>query len=223
MNLPPGAPPSWRLSRPSSSRSQRTVRTRRAAVALAAGLGGGHDEEPAMNSPSPDKPGPARLTPAEQAGALAPLLREEFGADFAFYDASTGAPLPPRGDEGSAWEPAAVIDFATAGRAGARPLADGRLQVALPLRQGGRVTLVARAALTAVATARAGLELECARLTRWARSVCDRLGEQPPGRGPAEEDAEGVEAAWKTVLSLDRLMRGLRLHRPSPRSAQRIL
>jgi putative nucleotidyltransferase with HDIG domain len=181
-----------------------------------------------MTEQALERPGSRRLSPAKQAEALALVLREEFATDFTFYDAASGESVltPPGERPAPAWEPDAVGAFAVAGRAGAEVLADGRFQIALPLCQAGQVTLVATAVLGAVTPPRAALEPERVRLQKWAQSVCDRLqlSEQLLGRRRADEEAEQqVKAAWKVTLTLDRLARGLRAHRQSPKGLQRIL
>jgi HD-GYP domain-containing protein (c-di-GMP phosphodiesterase class II) len=175
-----------------------------------------------------EKFSPRRLSPGEQASALAVVLCEEFGTPFTFYDAASGQPLaPPPGERGlPGWEPAAVHALATAGQASVQPLPGGGYQIALPLYQFGQVTLFATTVLAAVAPAKAAQEREQARLQKWVQSVCARqlLNDQLSSQRQAEQEAnEQVKSAWKVTLTLDRLIRSLRIHRQSSKNVQRVL
>src|SRR5271165_6333195 len=92
-----------------------------------------------------------RCSRANQAKALAVILREEFGVPFAFYDVQTGTAVPAADAEpwedddaaGSHLELAAVHQLATDGRARVTLLAGGRFQLALLLYEVRKPALVA--------------------------------------------------------------------------------
>ena len=89
-----------------------------------------------------------RRSVAEQANAFALVLGEEFSLAFTFYDGARGTLVLAPPSEMPEVTPDEVIALATAGQADVRPLSDGRLRLVLPLRHGGKVTLVATANLT---------------------------------------------------------------------------
>ena len=118
--------------------------------------------------------GRRQYTPAEQARALAVVLREEFGVGFRFHTAADGAQVCPGedGDEPGDLAPERVVAIAAGGRAELTPLPGGAIRVALPLSHAGRPVLVAVGELSAVAP---GSAAEQARLQKWAQAVVERL------------------------------------------------
>src|SRR5689334_21017885 len=90
---------------------------------------------------------------ADRAGALRVVLKEEFGVDFHFFDAATGASVKNRtrraSGESSRRAPALtvaeVLELAGDGRARVLPRAEGNYQLALLLYQGRRPAFVATA------------------------------------------------------------------------------
>ncbi len=176
-------------------------------------------------------PPPGRSwTLADQAKALAIVLREEFGIGFRFFDAQTGALV--RG-ESSRFEPDPpglgpdeVKALAETGRARVAPLPDGGYQVALLLYQGRRPVLVAVGALGALARTPADAGRERAMLQGWLQAVSDRLRltEQVAVRRRQEEE-QGTHGTlpWEALLALDQVTRRLRFNKQPDKSLQRIL
>jgi HD-GYP domain-containing protein (c-di-GMP phosphodiesterase class II) len=164
-----------------------------------------------------------------QASALGVVLQEEFGVSFTFYDAASGQPLRRSSANVSAWFSTAcdvnvIHDLVGDGRARVTPLSGGRYQVALVLHDSNRAQLVAVGELTAVNSGDNAGERQ--RLQRWAQSVADRLrlaDELLLCREQAEVQSNRVKAAWETILSLDHLVRRLRIHKDPQKNRQRVL
>ena len=172
-----------------------------------------------------------QYTPADQAKALALVLREEFGVAFRFHDAAEGGSLPSADDDvlPSALAPELVVELAAGGQAEVTPLPTGALRVALPISQAARPALVAVAEMPALA---GSTEAERTRLQKWAQAVAERLrltdhlfsrnggpAVIPPPAPPASQAA----VAWEALLTLDHLIRRTRIHKDSPRTVRRIL
>jgi len=172
-----------------------------------------------------------QYTPADQARALALVLREEFGVAFRFHDAADGGPMPC-GDEGAsapALAPELVVEVAAGGRAEVTALPPGSYRVALPLSHAGRPVLVAVGEVPALAPV---TEAERARLQKWAQAVAERLrltdqlftpggvaaAPPPPAASPGQ-----AAIAWEALLTLDHLLRRTRIHKDSARTVRRIL
>jgi HD-GYP domain-containing protein (c-di-GMP phosphodiesterase class II) len=176
-----------------------------------------------------DSPGRSgrRFAPADQARALALVLREEFGVPFAFYDASSGEPIP--GHEGDGAAPLTlpeVLRLAADGQAVVTPREQGGYQLALPLHGGGRTTLVASAALTGFAPTQVEAVREGARLRAWLQAVGDRLrlaDQAAVARRASDEQNRQAMVAWEALLTLDRLLLRLRIHKDPERNQRRIL
>jgi HD-GYP domain-containing protein (c-di-GMP phosphodiesterase class II) len=173
-------------------------------------------------------------SPADQAGALRVVLKEEFGVDFRFYDAATGAPveeLPAKQNGEASWRPpvldrAAVLELAAEGRARVLARADGRYQLALLLYQGSRPAFVGTAVLAALARSEADAGREKTMLRNWLQAVSDRLRltDQLAVRHRREEDWSAQSTVpWEALLNLDQVMRRLRIHKQADKSPQRIL
>jgi HD-GYP domain-containing protein (c-di-GMP phosphodiesterase class II) len=182
---------------------------------------------------------------AEQAGALAVVLREEFGTDFSLFDAATGAPVEaervsvwegtaaePRGPDRRTWhaaaalEPGEVRDLAAEGRARVVPLARGGYRLALVLYRSNRPVLVAAAALPALARSEADAGREQVVLRRWLQAVSDRLrlSDQLVVRRRQDEERQTQAAApWEALLTIDQVARRLRVSRQPDKCVQRLL
>jgi HD-GYP domain-containing protein (c-di-GMP phosphodiesterase class II) len=172
-----------------------------------------------------------RVSLANQAKALTVILREEFDTTFVCYDAATGlrvgwSDAPEANDTWVALESITVTELATGGRACVTPLAYGRYQLAIPLYESGKAVLVAVAAVPALAPTGPHAAQEQVRLQKWAQAVCDRL------RGAdqllrqcrnEEEQKTQVKTAWEVSLTLDHLIRHLRIHKSPTKNQQRIL
>jgi HD-GYP domain-containing protein (c-di-GMP phosphodiesterase class II) len=172
-----------------------------------------------------------RVSLANQAKALAVILREEFDTTFACYDAVTGlrvglSDVPEANDTWVALETVTVTELASGGRACVTPLAYGRYQLAIPLYEGGKAVLVAVAAIPALAPTGPHAVQEQTRLQKWAQAVCDRLrgSDQLLRQCRNEEDQKAqVKMAWEVILTLDHLIRHLRIHKSPAKNQQRIL
>jgi HD-GYP domain-containing protein (c-di-GMP phosphodiesterase class II) len=187
---------------------------------------------------------------AEQAQALAVVLREEFGTDFQFFDAVTGAPVPvPEGSRAKTQSPkgenetssgsapsgplgpalldrAAVQALAADGRPQVLPLAGGGYQIALLLYQGRQPILVAAGFLPTLARAEVDASRERAMLQGWLQAVGDRLrlADQLMMRRRQEDDRNAqATAPWEALLTLDQVTRRLRIHKQEEKGQQRIL
>ncbi len=156
-----------------------------------------------------------RCSPADQARAVALLLREEFGEPFGVWDASTGECLAGAAD--------LPRPPGTAEKASADALGDGRYRLVLPVDEAGKVVLVAVGVIAGVARTPADAVREQARLQRWTQAVADRLRGAArslrPGLGPDVSARRACDA----LLSLDDLFRRLRIHKEPARNQGRIL
>src|SRR3954452_10510301 len=90
------------------------------------------------------------LSVAQQARALAIILREEFDTPFTLFDAATGAALEGR-EAGPDLRREAVLEVAADGRARVTRLPDGSFRLALVLYQGARAVLVGVGEVSALA------------------------------------------------------------------------
>src|SRR5690348_15235948 len=162
-----------------------------------------------------------RVSLANQAKALSVILREEFDTTFVCYDAATGLRIglsdaPEANDTWVALETVTVTELASGGRACVTPLAYGRYQIAIPLYESGKAALVAVAAVPALAPIGPHAAQEQTRLQKWAQAVCDRLrgADQLLRQCRNEEEQKAqVKMAWEVILTLDHLIRHLRIHK----------
>jgi HD-GYP domain-containing protein (c-di-GMP phosphodiesterase class II) len=172
-----------------------------------------------------------RYSLANKARALAVILREEFDVAFVSYDAATGLRIGSSetqqcNDTWVALEASTVTELAASGRAHVTLLPHHRYELAIPLYEGGRVILVAVAAVPALVPPGPQAANEQLRLQRWAQSVCDRLRSSDQllrQRRNEEEQKAQVKMAWEVILTLDHLIRHLRIHKNPAKSQERIL
>jgi len=178
---------------------------------------------------SPPRPAGRRFPLLDQARAWSVILTEEFGVPFAFYAADDGAAPVWAADGAPAGGPAAgTVDRLLAdGQARVLPLDDGRYQLALLLYEAGRPALVAAGEVAGVAPAPGpAAAREQARLQKWLQSVSDRLrlaGQFAAQRQGEEEQGQQAVLCWEALLTLDRLMHRLRIHKEPARNQRRIL
>jgi HD-GYP domain-containing protein (c-di-GMP phosphodiesterase class II) len=181
-----------------------------------------------------------RFSLLDQARAWAVILGEEFGAPFAFYpvglDAdlanlmarSASCPTPlwePEGEQPSPLEAEALCRLLADGQALVLACDNGRYQVALLLHEAGRPVLVAAGDLPALASGAAAAR-EQGRLQKWAQAVSDRLrltDQLSCRRAGEEEHTHQTVVCWETLLTLDRLLHRLRIHREPGKNQRRIL
>lgn len=171
-----------------------------------------------------------RLSLSDQAKALAVILQEEFGVAFVCYDVATGARVSasdaPEANGSAAWEAATVSELSAKGRALVMPPADGRYPLAIPLYDSGQAVLLAVASVPALAPVGPQAAQEQQRLEKWAQAVCDRLRASDQLRRQSrneEEQKAQVKIAWEVILTLDHLIRHLRIHKNPAKNQQRIL
>jgi HD-GYP domain-containing protein (c-di-GMP phosphodiesterase class II) len=186
-------------------------------------------------------PSSRRFSLANQAKALAVILREEFDVAFTCYDASTGVRVglsdTPVSEKGASpleeketgpffGDASTVIELAADGKCRVTPLAHGRYQLAIPLYESGKAVLVAMAAIPALVASGPPAAQEQARLQKWSQAVCDRLRGSDQllcQRRHEEEYKAQAKLAWEVILTLDHLIRHLRIHKSPAKNQQRIL
>src|SRR5216683_5989930 len=175
-----------------------------------------------------------RYSLADHAKALAVILGDQCGVLFTFYDAATGeevAASQAKTRESSVlpWPPGVVLQHARENRPCLLALQGGRYELVLPLPVSEKAGLIAVGAMTALAHTPAEAVQEQARLSKWLQSFWDRLqnvNQTSPirGRHRADKGLDGQAAvAWETLLTLDRLIGRLRIHREPEHNQKRIL
>jgi HD-GYP domain-containing protein (c-di-GMP phosphodiesterase class II) len=171
-----------------------------------------------------------RVSLLDQARAWAVILTEEFAVPFAFYPAAAEGPAPtplwePEGERPGPLEAETLRRLLADGQALVLPRDGGRYQVALPLHEAGRPVLVAAGDLPGLASGPAGAR-EQTRLQKWAQSVCDRLrlsGQFSCRRRGDDEHTQQSILCWEALLTLDRLLHRLRIHKEPAKNQRRIL
>jgi HD-GYP domain-containing protein (c-di-GMP phosphodiesterase class II) len=177
------------------------------------------------------KHGDRQRSRTDQARALAVILREEFGVPFVCYDADSGAMIWFQEIEGLAepavgLEPARVVRLAADGRPKVALLPNGQYQLGLPLFESGKPVLIAAAQIPALAGNGAHTVEEQGRLQKWLQAVADRLRSSDlllSQRRSEDEQSAQAKAAWEVILTLDHLIRHLRIHKSPARNEKRIL
>src|SRR5262249_54189404 len=152
--------------------------------------------------------------PAQQA-ALA--LREEFGVPFTLFDPATGAELleskNPARLELDATDLAEMLGHR---KALVHELANGSFRLCLTVQGPDQTLLVAHGELAGIAPrGTPEAERERARLQKWLQAVADRLHIADKFLERRRTDTESSQAAgsWEAILTLDRLIRRLRVHK----------
>jgi HD-GYP domain-containing protein (c-di-GMP phosphodiesterase class II) len=137
--------------------------------------------------------------------------------------------FPDAAEANDTWvalEAGTVNDLISEGRARVTPLAYSRYQLAIPLFESGKPALLAVAAVPALAPTGPHAAQEQLRLQKWAQAVCERLRSsdqlQRQCRYEEEQKAQ-IKEAWEVILTLDHLIRHLRIHNNSVKNQQRIL
>jgi HD-GYP domain-containing protein (c-di-GMP phosphodiesterase class II) len=167
------------------------------------------------------------LSPAERARQLAAVLREEFATTFTFFDPSTGAEVwAPAEATGGALDSSHLAELLRDGKARVRELRAGRYQLSLLFCESGRPTLAACGELAGIApsgTPEAKRELE--RLQRWLRAVADRFRAPVPmpERRRGDDESSRSAVTWEAILTLDHLIRRLRIHKEPAKNQERII
>jgi HD-GYP domain-containing protein (c-di-GMP phosphodiesterase class II) len=169
----------------------------------------------------------------DHARALAVVLREEFGAPFALFEAAAGElvqglDLEETRSASTRVAPDEVAALVAEGRARVTPLSDGRYQLALLYYDRRKPILVAVGEVSALARSPTDAVRERAMLQGWLQAVADRLRlTDQLARGaeelPAAEPSGPVATAWEALLAMDRVVRRLRIHKEAEKNQQRIL
>lgn len=163
----------------------------------------------------------------DQARAVALVLAEEFGCPFAVYLIAGGEPVVAGPEEGLAplrLSPAEVAERSADGRARADQVAPTSYRLSLVLSHANQPALLAVGLVEALSPdAR-----EAERLARWGQAVADRLrlNDQLFERQRGEAALTGpapAGPAWEALLTVDHLIRRLRIHKEAERQQQRIL
>jgi HD-GYP domain-containing protein (c-di-GMP phosphodiesterase class II) len=164
----------------------------------------------------------------EQAGALAVVLREEFGVPFCLYDARTGHGVSDDDGASGAMKLAvdAVLTIAAEDRPRVESLPEGAYRLAVLLYEANRPAFVAVGVLPATASNAAGTTQEQVRLAKWAQSFSDRLrlANQFLGRHRSDAREErSATVAWEAILNVDQVLRRVRIHKEPEKNQRRIL
>jgi hypothetical protein len=182
---------------------------------------------PQQTSPAEARSDAPALT--QHARALGIILREEFDTPFSFFATANGSlVLAPSGERAALSlldiEPETVRQAAADGRSRVTRQPDGQYRLQIVLYLTGQPALVGVARLHAVATTGPQAALEQARLQKWLQAVSDRLQlAEQPYRRRAEEASAQASAAWEVVLTLNGVLRRLRIHKDPERSVRRLL
>ncbi|HZU34339.1 MAG TPA: HD-GYP domain-containing protein [Gemmataceae bacterium] len=183
-----------------------------------------------MSSTTIAKLGRHHFSLAEQGRALAVVLAEEFETPFAVYDTETGQPLHQPKDT----EPAVPaggwahgnLDGLEECPVHVGPLTDGRYPITMLGYREGKPRMIAAAQVPALARTAPEVAQEQKRLHRWLLAVCTRLRQADQGpvrrRPDGDPDAQ-FKTAWEVILTLDHLLRHVRIHRDPLQSQERIL
>jgi HD-GYP domain-containing protein (c-di-GMP phosphodiesterase class II) len=160
----------------------------------------------------------------ERIRQTANVLHEEFGVSFAFVDAAGGEHL--WGDAPARPETDQMAEVCGDGKPRAYRKANRCCLLVLPVFDAGKQALIACGeipAAAAVGTPEA--ELERSRLEKWARAINDRirLADQLSERRRESEAAALNSVTWEAILTLDHLIRRLRIHKEPTKNQQRIL
>jgi HD-GYP domain-containing protein (c-di-GMP phosphodiesterase class II) len=164
----------------------------------------------------------------EQVGALAVVLREEFGVPFSLYDARTGHCVSAADGDGvvPGLSVDAVLSIAAEDRPRVESLAEGAYRLAVLLYEANRPAFVAVGVMPATAASTAGTTQEQLRLGKWAQSFSDRLrlANQFLGRHRSDaRDERSTTVAWETILTVDQVLRRVRIHKEPEKNQRRIL
>ena len=175
-----------------------------------------------------DRPKSKKL---EHLSALAVVLREEFGVPFGLYDVKSGDRLSELAASDvqagrAALTRDAIRRIAAEDRPRVEPTTEASYQLAILLYEANQPVFVAVGILVAMASTAAEAIQEKARLQKWAQSFSDRLrlANQFLGRHRSDTREEGQTAlAWETILTVDQILRRLRIHKEPEKNQRRIL
>ena len=161
---------------------------------------------------------------ALHAKATATILHDEFRVPFRVYDAATATRLWPEIESNGEANLTSDNVGRFAALVGSRQvqvtiLASGKYRLRVPLTIGD-TALVAEGVLGRLASMPDAVAEEQARIERWGRAVLDRLAQSELLRASRSAEAElkrQLKEAWELNLTVERLIRHLRIHRePGP-------
>lgn len=167
---------------------------------------------------------------AQHAKATATVLREEFGVPFQVFDGVTATRLWPEldgyGDSKlSSDDVGKFLSLVGSRKVQATVLPSGKFRLRLPFVVGDS-TLVAEGVMSRLSTTPDGSAEEVKRLERWTQAVLDRLTQADvlrQQRGVEEDYKRQLKHAWELNLTLERLIRHLRVHREPAANIAKIL
>ncbi len=167
---------------------------------------------------------------AQHAKATATVLHEEFRVPFQVFDASNANRLWPELDlDGTSRVMSDNIgkfmEFIGSRRVQVANHPNGKFRLRIPIVV-GETTIVAESVLARIATETEDIAEEQRRLERWAQAVLDRLlqAEWLRSQRSAEDDLKRqLKNAWELNLTLERLIRHLRIHREPGSNLNKIL
>jgi HD-GYP domain-containing protein (c-di-GMP phosphodiesterase class II) len=140
------------------------------------------------------------------------------------FDAATGRTLGGTEDGGIQIPPAQVAELLADGKARVYAQTAGRYLLAVPIFESGRPLLIAGGELDGLAPAGTPeAERERERLERWVQAVGGRQADQFAERRRELESPSSKGITWEAILTLDHLIRRLRIHKEPAKNQQRIL
>jgi HD-GYP domain-containing protein (c-di-GMP phosphodiesterase class II) len=169
---------------------------------------------------------------SDQARALAVVLEDEFGVPFAFFDAATGQALGAEASSLATPLPGGMVrEVARVGQPLVRRLGEESYRVVLLLYQAERPAFVAAGTLPGLCLGTDDEERERERLEKWVRAVSNRLRltDQLFERQRAEDvpvlaaSHASASIAWEALLTVDHVVRRMRVHKDSARIQQRVV
>src|SRR5207249_11406207 len=118
-----------------------------------------------------------------------------------------------------------VEELLSDGKARAYRASEGGFLLCLPLIDHAKPPVIAYGQMAGLAAQGGpGAERERVRLEKWLRAVSDRLPQAEPAGRRLDADGAAVQGAtWEAILTLDHLIRRLRIHKEPTKNQQRIL
>jgi hypothetical protein len=178
----------------------------------------------------------SRFSQHDYARALRVILHKEVGVPFTLYDGATGQPIAIKdSNQGTdtlqqltaePLAPETIQMLANQGEAQVVAEAPGNYRVTLVVFRGSVPAFVAAAAMHGLAKTKADAERETTWLRQWLHSLSERLrltDQLTHQRSSSDDQGAQAKAAWEGLLSLDHVMRRLRLHKEPGKNLQRIL
>jgi HD-GYP domain-containing protein (c-di-GMP phosphodiesterase class II) len=123
-------------------------------------------------------------------------------------------------------DPSDLAELVAERKALVRELPEGRYSLCLLVQGPDQSLLIARGELDGIAPGgTAEAEREKTRLQRWLQAVADRLhiADQLLERRRTDSESNYSAGTWEAILTLDRLIRRLRIHKEPAKNQQRIL